>query len=340
MSVRRRKFSWVLGFVLVAVASDLAASRPAFGQDSAAAAEVLFNDARAAAEKGDFAAACPKLEESQRLDPGMGTLYHLANCYERIGRTASAWAAFRDVASQAQTAGQTARENDARQRAAALEKALSHVTIEVPNAPPGFRVERDGVNVGAAQWGSAMPLDPGAHAIVAKAPGKKEWKKTLAVAPQEAVVLRVPDLEDAPPESTPDPRAREAGREDGAAEPREGSTQKTIGLVVGGVGVAALGVGAVFGVLSMGHKSDVDKACDPQNGCSQAGADASKSAVRTGNASTGFFLAGALLAAGGVALFLTAPGLATGAKAGKTSRLRATPLMAPSLAGVGFSGSW
>src|SRR3954451_18080512 len=176
--MQARRLSAVVGFAfLTHVAWDLAAPRAAHAQDSAAVAEVLFNDARALADKGDFAAACPKFEESQRVDPGMGTLYRLGDCYEHIGRTASAWAAFRDVASQAQTTGQTAREADARQRAALMEKVLSRMTIEVPSAPPGVVVERDGVRVGDAQWGLAMPVDPGPHTIIVRAPGKKELKK-------------------------------------------------------------------------------------------------------------------------------------------------------------------
>ena len=56
-----------------------------------AAAEWLFREGRALMKKGDFAPACAKLAESQRLDPAVGTLMNLAECEERIGRTASAW---------------------------------------------------------------------------------------------------------------------------------------------------------------------------------------------------------------------------------------------------------
>ena len=333
----RRRFSAVLGLAFLAhVACDLASARSAFAQDSAAAAEVLFSDARALADKGDFAAACPKLEESQRLDPGMGTLYHLGDCYERIGRTASAWAVFRDVASQAQAAGQAARETDARQRAAALEKVLSRVTIEVPSASQGVVVERDGVPVGAAQWGLALPIDPGPHSLVVKAPGKKEWRKSFDVTGRDAMVLRVPALEDAPIDPT------KPSDHPGAGDPatRDGSTQKTIGLVVGGVGVASLGISAVFGLVSMGHKSDVDKNCVPVNGCNVEGAASSVSAVHTGNLSTGFFIAGAVLVAGGVVLFATAPASQGRKKTGGLTRIQAMPMVAPSLAGAGVSGSW
>jgi hypothetical protein len=337
LRLQTRKGSFVAALALCVFTASLAVPQQAFAQDAAAAADVLFNQARALTEKGDFAAACPKLEESQRLDPGMGTLYRLADCYEKLGRTASAWAGFREVASQAERAGQAAREADARQRAAALESALAHMTVEVPNPPAGIVVERDGVQVGAAQWGISIPVDPGAHTLAAKAPGKTDWKVTFDVPRQGTVVERVPALVDVPPEA----KAAVPGTTPQTDDTRGRSTRRTAGLVIGGVGVAALGVGTVFGVLSMGHKSDVDKNCDAVNGCSTTGANASKSAVHTGNFSTGFFIAGGVLAAGGVALFLTAP-TADAKKTGaaKTTVVQAVPLVSPSLAGLGLSGKW
>src|SRR5262249_38113298 len=56
------------------------------------AAEGLFDQGRAAMQRGDFAQACGLLERSQRIDPAVGTLLYLAECYEKSGRTASAWA--------------------------------------------------------------------------------------------------------------------------------------------------------------------------------------------------------------------------------------------------------
>src|SRR4030095_15910449 len=93
-----------------------------------ASAEALFDEALRAMKEGKYAEACPKLENSQRIDPGVGTLLYLGECYEKIGRTASAWATFREAASQAEAGGQTKRAKAARERIAKLDSKLSYLT--------------------------------------------------------------------------------------------------------------------------------------------------------------------------------------------------------------------
>src|SRR3954469_8263227 len=94
-----------------------------------AAAEGLFSDARRLMVAGKFQEACPKLEASQRLDPAVGTVLNLADCYERSGRTASAWMEFLEAASAARQSGSADREAEARGRASALESRLSYLVI-------------------------------------------------------------------------------------------------------------------------------------------------------------------------------------------------------------------
>ena len=56
------------------------------------AAEALFEEGRRLVAAGSFVDACPKFADSQRLDPSPGTLLNLASCYEKLGRSATAWA--------------------------------------------------------------------------------------------------------------------------------------------------------------------------------------------------------------------------------------------------------
>ncbi|HEX5098164.1 MAG TPA: hypothetical protein VFV94_01635, partial [Polyangiaceae bacterium] len=74
-------------------------------QDARAAAVLAYDQAEALMAAGKVAEACPRYAESQKLDPQLGTLLHLADCLEKKGQTASAWAAFRDASEIAEQRG-------------------------------------------------------------------------------------------------------------------------------------------------------------------------------------------------------------------------------------------
>jgi hypothetical protein len=174
------------------------------------AARVLFTEGRKLVASGDYPAACPKFEESFRVDPGMGTSFNLADCWQHIGRTASAWARFLDVAASAHAAGQIERERLARQRAAALEPQLSRLVLDVNgvDADEDDRpsVRRDGLAIRDAAWGVPFPVDPGIHVVEASAPGKKTWARSVPVTGDgQMISVLIPVLEDQPPPPSPSP---------------------------------------------------------------------------------------------------------------------------------------
>jgi hypothetical protein len=237
--------------IVLALGSVPAGAEPIVGGQDAAA-QTLFNEAKNLAARQQWADACPKLEESQRLSPHMVTLYRLADCYEHIGRTASAWVLFSDAASRARDAGEVDREKVARGRAAALEPTLTRLGIL--SEASGARVTRDGVVVESQQLGLKVPVDPGPHTIAATAPGKKPFNTVVTVSGQgSAVTVTVPPLEDEPPPPAGDVVA--APTEDSSAQPKTKGGQAPsgsrshlglAGAILFGVGLAAAATGVVL----------------------------------------------------------------------------------------------
>ena len=148
----------MVGIVFLTALASLATSPLAHADDSAAA-QSLFDQAKKEMAAHDYADACPKLEESLRLQEGIGTLLNLASCYEHAGKLASAWSKYLEVATRARAAGQAARARIGRERADALAPKLSNLVVDVPGAthPDGLEVRRDGTVVGARGVGHRDP---------------------------------------------------------------------------------------------------------------------------------------------------------------------------------------
>jgi len=304
-----------LGFAGAALMAALA-SRDVYAQASGdkAAAEALFQAGRDLMSKGQFAEACGKLEASQRLDAGLGTLLYLADCYEKANRLASAWATFHEAESIAMGRSDSSRADIARQRYTAIEPKLSKLWIKVTDGnPTNIEVMRDGAPVPRESWDVALPTDAGDHMIEAKAPGHAPWSTKVTVAGEAAnVPVQVPVLQEVKEEPKPAPTVATTMPAAPADSGQSGSggTQKVIGLVMGGVGVVGLGLSTVF-TLKAKSKNDQSKEnghCpnDP-NVCDQTGTDLRNDARNAAKTATAFGIAGGVLLAGGVVVFLTAP---------------------------------
>lgn len=304
----------LLGLLLASAAlSTTAPARADAAPSDKAAAETLFDEARALMKSGQYDAACPKLADSQRLDPGIGTLLYLASCYEKTGRLATAWVTFREAAGAAHLAGQADREKTATLRANALAPLLPRLTLE-PSVERGDpEILRDGVPVAKSLWNTAVPVDPGPHTIEARLAGHVSRTFSIQLAKGEARTLPIPALErsDSPPETPAveaSPRSAPAAAEappprvDGGPSP----LRRISPYAAAGVGVAAVAVGSVFGLRAFSAASDVEAAC-PSGPCSaavRAQADESKS---DGNVATALFAVGAVGIATAVVLWATMP---------------------------------
>jgi hypothetical protein len=241
-----------------------------------AAARVLFAEGRKLAARSDYAAACPKFEESFRLDSGIGTSFNLADCWEHVGRTASAWGRFLSVAAAAKVLGQLERERVARDRAAAIEPMLSHLIVTVSAPEERLTVKRDAIPVGPASWGFPMPVDPGPHVIEATAPHKKAFSVTVTLAPSgDTVTVTIARLESEPgaarvepPPSEPAAPSVELMRPIARPVSTDARPFRALALTAGAMGVAGLATGAIFGLAFLSVNGDAKTLC-PGNTCTQ-----------------------------------------------------------------------
>jgi hypothetical protein len=349
----------------MALVIALALPRVALADTSAAdkaSAEALFNEGKRLMEAGQYAQACPKLADSQRLDPGVGTLLNLGVCYERNGQTASAWATFKEAASAAHGAGEAERERFARDRAAALEPKLAKLSVAVgaDSVIDGLEVKRDGEGVPRSSWGLGLPIDPGDHTVEATAPGHKPWSTKVTVAASGSASVQVPALEPlpqapAPPAAAPAPPPPAPTTTPAPSpapvpqtviiyqgeQPHPGAAQRTWGIVTGVFGLLAVGTSVAGGVLA---KSEYDKSTDPNHGsngapgcvngvCTQQGLQHQQDGQSIANVATWVFVGGAVFLAGGITLFVTAP-------SGEPKAPRASLEVAPTLGGAMVRGAW
>jgi hypothetical protein len=273
-----------------------------------AASQSFFDRGMALMKDGKFADACPLLEESQRLDPAQGTQFQLAKCFEGQGRVASAWAQYVDVADASKAAGNADREKVARAAADKVAPRIPKLSIVVaPANGDAIEVKRDGVAVRKIQWGQPVPVDPGKHVISASAAGKTSFDTTIDVKEGGSAEVKVPELavSKAPPPVASAGPAPATTTAPPAAEPPS-STQRTVGLVVGGVGVVAFGTSVVLALSAKSKANDTGANCVGDR-CNQAGIDTRDSAMKLGTVATVVGTVGLLAVAGGVTLWLTAP---------------------------------
>ncbi len=272
-----------------------------------ASAEALFGEGVSLVAAGNYESGCRKFEASQALDATLGTELRLADCYERAGKSASAWATFKHAQGLARVQGQADREQLARERVEALEPQLAYLSVTFEGArPPGLVVQRNGAVFPLASLGVAVPVDPGTQQLSASAPDHESWQETVDVGRGPGKTsLKIPALaENAARPVTPAPAPA-------AEKPAFSSTQRSAGIVTGAVGVVSILAGSGFGLYAknQGDLSKRDAFCpnDNHNGCTAEGVNLRDKARTFGTASTVTFIAGAALLTTGIVLFSSAP---------------------------------
>jgi hypothetical protein len=274
-------------------------------------------------KKGQFAQACDKLDASDRLEPTDGTELNLADCREKNGQLATAWAMFVKAAAAAKHAGNAGREAEARRRAAALEPRLVYLTISVPEESrvEGLVIKRNETAIDPELWNQRVPVDPDEYQISGEAPGYEPWSTSVVVKTKsKKVELPVLDKRPAPKPVAPKPaapranagessEAREArDARDARSEPSGLTGARKLSLVLAVVGVAAAGGGVGFGLKAASVEDQANMIC-PASACGDAhGVDLNKTARRDAlYANIGFVAGGAAVASAAVLWFIGSP---------------------------------
>jgi hypothetical protein len=296
---------------LLAIAAALTLAVPARAQPAPRdpiAAEALFERGKQLMDAGRTAEACAAFSESQRLDPAGGTLLRLALCREAEGKLASAWLGYTEVVRiSKEGSGEPAKLQEririAREHLAAIEPRVPKLAIAVAPAArvDGLAVTANGLPRNEGTWGVALPVDPGDVVVVATAPGHGEYRTTVHLAEGQQQGVEVPPLPPLAPVAAVPPTAVPPPLQ---APPERGSALRPVGIAVGATGLAALGVGAYFGVRAISKWNDANAVCpgstcvDP-TGVSLAG-DA-KDAARVADVT---LVAGAAAAIAGLVLYV------------------------------------
>jgi hypothetical protein len=301
---------------IIVVLACVLTGTPAHAQSAhdEAIALALFADGRVLASNNDFVHACEKYEAARSLAPWLGIELNLADCYERIGRTASAWALFRKATADAEKLADP-RSGFAHERAEALEPTLSRVTIR---AVAGVTIVLDATPFASAGLGVPVPVDPGVHVVAASAPEHVPWSARVSIAPGSAIVIDVPGLE-----ATPVPPAVAL-----APVVQHVRARRGLVLALGSVGIATVGTAVILGLDAKLRYDDVSGGhCDSALACDPYGYAAIRDARLRGNVAT--VIGGIGVAAIGAALIvhLTAP----------TSETRATLIPVATAGTVGLA---
>jgi hypothetical protein len=290
----------------------LATTAPALAQQDGVA-ESLFRRAREEMKRGEYASACPKFEESYRLDPSIGTLLNLALCEEALGHTATAWTKLREFLDSAPSGD--SRVPVARDKLAKLEAELPwlHLTID----PTGAQtvVQLDDVELRAASLSQAIPVDPGEHVVRVTLSTGESLETPFRIHPKENLYLRatapsqehpaLPPTASAPLVTLVEPQApRAVASTLQSPTPTQPNTERAVAYGIGAVGIAGLVTSGVFGLMALHNRNVVREQCPNRECETQSALDAAESGARYEKIANVAFAVGAVgLVTGGVLLW-------------------------------------
>ncbi|MES1182157.1 MAG: PEGA domain-containing protein [Myxococcales bacterium] len=250
MLVSLNSRTWVssLALALVIVGSQA----PALAQDAAELkkARAQFQQATELEQAKNWTAALQAFREVGQVRMTPQVRFHIAVCEEGLGRLVAALGGYELALADADKVGPDFK-GEVEENVNKLRARIPKLVIERGAGANAAAIELDGVAVGDSSVGVEVPLDPGPHAVTAKAPNRKPFEASVTLTEEQTTHLEV-KLEELPPELL---------RTGSGPPPPEKPPSKVVPFVIGGVGVASLiGSGVLFG-LRQSTLNELEDAC-------------------------------------------------------------------------------
>jgi hypothetical protein len=290
-------------------------------------------------QAGNYAAAREKLDKAYRALKAPSLGLWSARALAKLGQLIEASERYLEVTRLDVTSGDAAVQKQAQAEAATEREALLAripsivVQLETSDSSP-VTVLLDGTPIPNSLLGEKRPVNPGRHQVEAsQREHRAKLEITLAEGAHETVRLDLSSFDAGTPTAKPDTQpVIEAD-----APATSGSALRSIGLVVGGLGVVGLGVGTGFAVRARGLDADAkdDGHCN-NTGCDATGRPLNLQALQAADISTVSFIAGGVLVAAGVTLYVVGGRSRTESEVS----LGVSPLIARGENGVWFHGAF
>jgi len=318
------------GALALCVVSMPALAQPEPSGTELASARSLFNEARMAEERGDWTEALAKLDVVAKVKMTPQVRFHLGLCQEHTAQLVEALNNLERAASEGSEQNLPTVVAEAKEHAAGVRARLPKLSIVLPRGPAA-RVEIDGRLVASVLLNRPMVFDPGAHKVVATAPGLV-FSQDISIGEGEErrveVVFSPASVLAAGTVTTGDAQVADSA----AADSPERSS--TLGWLAVGTGGAALIGASISMLVRQGALDDIDAACPNHQGCPRSLESAQSKASTFGTLAAVLAAVGGVSAATGIVL-LVQPHTQQG-----SAQVSVGPWMTSSGAGATGSVSW
>jgi hypothetical protein len=274
-SARARPLCCMTLWAMLASASTSFAQQvrdPTAAAAESGAAKAEFASAQKLFKMDKFGEALPIFRDLAETTHSPNARLYVGHCLQQLGKNVDAYKAFAAVVKEI-TEHPDPKYTPTREAAitqlAVLNVRLARVVVSLTDVPPGAAVTLDGAVVEEKDYGSAIVVEPGSHRVEVSAAGVAPMRREVRLDGGElktvTLSFRKGDEEIAFGASTN--RLAPDAPSDTSSD--DGATMRTMGLVVGGIGVAGLAVFTVTGLMARSTFADLEAQCP--NGCTDAG---------------------------------------------------------------------